>query len=289
MVVDMVNRQIAILTDSTCDIPSQLLEEYSIYVQSHVLIWDGRQYRDRVDMLPEEFYRRLAHSKTLPTTSQASAQDFSLAYQRAYENGASSIVAILVNSTFSGAVHSAQQAAAGAQLSVSIHDSRGASMGLGWQVLAAARARDAGEDVAGILDAAEQVRRKIRLIVCLDTLEYLYRGGRIGNARRLLGTMLNLKPLIEVNHDKGIVEPAGRAMTRRNGLDQLYKSFFAGLGSNGKMHIAVMHGDAAGDAEVLVERVQQEYQPVELLTNITGPALGINTGPRAIALIGYSE
>jgi DegV family protein with EDD domain len=198
-------------------------------------------------------------------------------------------VAVLVNGGFSGVILSAQQAAAAAPLPVYIHDSRGASMGMGWQVLAAARARDAGGDVADILDAAEKVRRKVQLIVCLDTLEYVYRGGRIGNARRLLGTMLNLKPLILVDHEKGIVEPAGRAVTRRKGLELLYKTFFDRLDPHGRMHVAVLHGDAAGDAEALLQRVKQDFHPAELLTNITGPALGVNTGPRAIALIGYSE
>lgn len=100
----MVAKRIEIVTDSTCDIPLPLIEQYSIIVQPHVLIWNGRQYRDRVDLQPEEFYRRLSSESELPTTAQASVHDFAGAFQRAYERGAQAIVAVLVNSGFSGAI-----------------------------------------------------------------------------------------------------------------------------------------------------------------------------------------
>lgn len=289
---------IEILTDSTCDLPQPLLEQYTITVLPHTLIWGEQQYRDRVDMQPDEFYRRLSAEKTLPTTSQASTPAFVQAIKSAVERGADAVVCVLINSKFSGAIQSAQQAAQllieearkeARSIPVYIHDSYNVTMGLGWQVLAAARARDAGGDVKTILAAAERVRKRVHLYIGLDTLEYVARGGRIGNARRLLGTMLNVKPLIFVDHDSGVVEPIGMAMTRRKMLNQLFEKFFAQLDPSRPMHIAVLHGDAAEDAAALCERVQQEYHPAELLTNITGPILGLNTGPQAIALCGYSE
>lgn len=162
-------------------------------------------------------------------------------------------------------------------------------MGLGWQVLAAARAYQAGGDVADMLAAAERVRNGVRLYITLDTIEYLYRGGRIGNARRLVGTMLNIKPLIYVDLDQGVVDSVGMTMTRRKGIDMLYNTFFANLDISRPLRICVLHGDVPQAAEELLERVRQDYHPVELLTNITCPAIGINTGPRAIALCGYAE
>jgi DegV family protein with EDD domain len=281
--------RIEIVTDSTCDIPLPLVEQYAIIVQPHVVIWGERQYRDRVDLQPEEFYRLLRTEKTMPTTSQASAQDFAGVFRQARERGAEAVVAILVSGALSGAIQSAQMAAAEAGIPVTIHDSRGATMSLGWQVLAAARAREAGGGVAEMLAAAERVRQRVQLYICLDTLEYVYRGGRIGNARRLVGAMLNIKPLIYINHEAGIVEAGGMAMTRRKGLEMLYQKFFSLVDSSGPLHVAVMHGDAARDAAEMCERVRRDHHPAELLTNITGPALGINTGPKAIALCGYSE
>jgi DegV family protein with EDD domain len=162
-------------------------------------------------------------------------------------------------------------------------------MSLGWQVLAAARAREAGGDVADLLAAVERVRQRVQLQICLDTLEYVYRGGRIGNARRLAGAMLNIKPLIYVNHEVGIVEAGGMAMTRRKSLEMLYNKFFSLLDVSRPLRVAVMHGDADQDAAEMYDRVYREHHPVELLTNITGPALGINTGPQTVALCGYSE
>ncbi len=285
----MVNPHIALITDSTCDIPQPLLEQYHITVLPHVIIWGSQQYRDRVDLLPEDFYRRLKADPVMPTTSQASVLDFSTAYQSAWEQGATAVVAILLNAKFSGALQAARQAALDAKLPVGIHDSREVTMALGWQVLAAARVREAGGDVTEMLAAAEAVRQRVQLYIVLDTLEYVYRGGRIGNARRLVGNMLNVKPMIAVDHESGIVEPAGMAMTRRKSLEMLYKRFFSELDTRRPLHVAVLHGDAAKDADLLAGRVEQDYPQAERLYNITCPVLGIHTGPQAIALCGYAE
>jgi DegV family protein with EDD domain len=179
----------------------------------------------------------------------------------------------------------------GEQMSVPVHvtDSKGPTMSLGWQVLAAARAREAGSAIEGMIAAAERVRQKLVQIVCLDTLEYLHRGGRIGSATKFIGSMLDLKPLIQINHRSGLVEPAGRARTRKRSIETLVELFFEGLDRSKPMHIAVLHGDALEEAQTLVERIRQEYSPAELLLNITGPVLGINTGPRALALCGYTD
>jgi DegV family protein with EDD domain len=167
-------------------------------------------------------------------------------------------------------------------------------MSLGWQVLAAARVRQAGGDASAMVQAADEVRRRVALYVSLDTLEYLHKGGRIGGATMFIGSLLNVKPLVYVDHETGRVEAAGRVRTRRRGLDTLYQRFFEVLDPRraspvGDMHIAVMHGDAPQDAHRLIERIEREYSPVELLTDITGPVLGVHTGPRAIALCGYIE
>ncbi len=283
----MAPKRIEIITDSTCDIPPALIEQYSIVVQPHVLIWGERQYRDRVDLQPEEFYRRLRTESSLPTTSQASVQDFASVFRRARENGADEIVALVVSSALSGAIQSARKAAEEVDFPVHVYDSRAATMSLGWQVLAAARAREAGGDVADMLVAAECVRHALQLYFCLDTLDYVYRGGRIGNASRLVGAMLNIKPLLYLDHETGMVEAGGMAMTRRKGLEMMYRKFFAHLDTSGSMHITVMHGDAAQDAAEIFDRIQHEYHPAELLTNITCPAIGIHTGPQAIGLVGY--
>src|SRR5512143_431420 len=280
---------ITIIADSTCDIPAELIERYHIDVIPQIVIWGDQELRDRVDIQPEEFYQRLRTSPQLPTTSQPTVKSFLEHYQAAQAAGATEIVVLTVSSAMSGTYQSAQQAAQWVKVPIHVIDSKGPTMSLGWQTLAAARAREAGADTAGIIAAAAGVRQTVVQFVYLDTLEYLHKGGRIGNAARFIGALLDLKPLVEINHQTGLVEGADRVRTRRKGIEALYQRFFEKLDTTRPLHIAVLHGGVPDEATALAERILQEYRPVELLINITGPVLGLHTGPRALALCGYVE
>jgi DegV family protein with EDD domain len=281
--------QIALITDSTCDVPRNLIEQYDITVVPLHVIWGDKTFRDRVDMEPRAFYQRLTEDPEYPTTSHPTPEGFLATYEEAVEAGAEEIVVVSISSELSGAFQSANQAATMIDHPVHVFDSKQTTMGLGWQVLAAARAREGGGDASAMLQAADEARQGVGLFVSLDTMEYLYKGGRIGGATRLIGSLLNVKPLVYVDHDSGKVEAAGRVRTRKRGLSTLYDHFFEQLDSGGTMHIAVMHGDAPRDAERIAERIERDYAPAELLIDITGPVLGVHTGPRAIALCGYCE
>ena len=162
-------------------------------------------------------------------------------------------------------------------------------MSLGWQVLAAARAREQGASALQMIAAADKARQKMAQVVLMDSLDHLLRTGRIGKATQMLGSIIKLKPLVMINHQRGIVEPAGRARTRKKAIELLIQRFFDQLEIDKPMHIAVLHGNALPEAEALAERIQREYSPEELIINITGPVLGINTGPSALALSGHTE
>jgi len=123
----------------------------------------------------------------------------------------------------------------------------------------------------------------------MQTLDYLQTGGRIGDAAKWVGTLLKVKPVVTINHQTGRVEPAGLARTYNAMVKMLHKNFFEGIETGKKLHIAVLHGDALEEAQKLAERIKEEFDPVELIINITGPVLGINTGPGALALCGYTE
>lgn len=280
---------VALITDSTCDIPQALIEQYSIQVVSHYVIWGNQEFLDRVNLQPVDFYRRLETDPTRPTTSQASSQDFLRAYNTAAQGGAQEIVVLTVSSAMSGAYRMALDAARESKIPVQVVDSRGPTMSLGWQVLAAARQREAGGDAQSMAARADQVRQTMVQVVGMDTLEYLQRGGRIGDAARWIGTLLQVKPVVTINHVTGRVEPAGIARTHKAMVDFVYQKFFEKLDAARPMHVAVMHGNAEAEAAALAERIRSEYHPAELLINITGPVLGINTGPRALALCGYSD
>lgn len=280
---------IAIITDSTCDIPDALTEKYDIIVISHVLIWGDEQFRDRVDIQPVEFYERFVTDPIRPTTAQASVGDFLAGIQQAIDKGADGVVILTVSSAMSGAYNMARTAAEQASIPVRVIDSKGPTMTLGWQVLAAARARDNGAGLDEIVDVADTVRANLVQMVAMESLEYLQYGGRIGDAVKWVGNVLRVKPLIAINHETGRVQPVGLARTHASLVKMLYTKFFERLQGEGKLHLAVLHGNALAEAQKLVEKIKEEFNPFELIVNITGPVLGINTGPDALALCGYFE
>jgi DegV family protein with EDD domain len=280
---------IAIICDSTCDIPQDMIDQYNIRVVPQYVIWGDEQYRDRVDLEPEEFYRRLASDDQRPTTSQATIGDFLEEIKSAVEDGASEAIILTVSSAMSGTYQMAKQAAEKASIPVKVIDSKGPTMTLGWQVLAAARARNAGAATEEIIQRVAEVRRKMVQVVAMQTLDYLQTGGRIGDAAKWVGTLLKVKPVVTINHQTGRVEPAGLARTYKSMINMLYKKFIGVIEKGEKLHIAVLHGNALEEAQKLAERIKEDFDPVELIINITGPVLGINTGPGALALCGYAE
>lgn len=285
----MKQRQIAIITDSTCDIPIDLLQEHDIQVVPHTIIWGDEQLLDRVDIQPDEFYDRIEKDNIVPTTAQATEQQFLESYREAINKGYREIVVVTLSNRLSGAIQSAQNASKLVEIPIHVFDSLSVTMSLGWQVLAAARVRDMGGSVQDILRKVLQVRERVSLYVGMNTVEFIRRGGRIGDAVRLLGMMLNIKPVVRVNAKRGLVEEVGLARTYQKAIDMMYSKFFETLDKSKKLHIAVQHGNAYDEAEKLVQRIKDEFHPVEILTSITGPVLGINTGPRALALAGYFE
>ena len=279
---------LAIITDSTCDIPGDLIEKYEIIVVSHFIVWGDEQYRDRADLDPVDFYERLVKGGEKPTTAQAGVGDFLDAIKRAEERGATEALILTVSSAMSGAYNMAIAAAEKAPIPVQVIDSKGPTMSLGWQVLKAARERDAGGSMDEIIEKVRTVRESLVQCVAMETLEYLQYGGRIGDAVKWVGNILKVKPLVSINHKTGRVEPVGLARTHKSLVNMMYKRFFESIGECAKLRIAVLHGNVLGEAQKLVERIREEFDPAELIVNITGPVLGINTGPGALALCGYA-
>lgn len=162
-------------------------------------------------------------------------------------------------------------------------------MSLGWQVLAAARARDEDVDMDAIIERVTKVRGGLVQMVAMETLEYLQTGGRIGDAVKWVGGLIHVKPLVSINHQSGRVQPVGLARTHKKLVNLLYSKFFEEFKGTQNLRIAVLHGNAPQEAQELAEKINEAFSPIELVINITGPVLGINTGPRALALCGYSE
>jgi DegV family protein with EDD domain len=190
-----------------------------------------------------------------------------------------------MSGTYSSAVQAVQQM----DIPVQVHDSLNNSMGLGWQVMAAVRAREQGADAGAMLEAAKKVRERMVYYISLDTIEYLARGGRIGGAVKFLDSVLKVKPLIYVRPDTGTVAAGIPARSRTSALQGMYREFFRHMDTSRRMHITVLHNNAEDEARAIEQQVKREYAPEELFISIVTPALGAHTGPRAVALCGYSD
>lgn len=279
-------QRIALITDSTADIPAEIAERYDIMVQPLYVVWGGETLRDGVDISKAAFYERIGRDAEHPKTSQPMPADFAELIRAC---GCQEALIITISGELSGTLNSAVQAAQSAEVPVRVEDSRSTSMGLGWQVLAAARAREAGGDVDAMVAAARAVRASQRTFFAVETLEYLHRGGRIGGAAKFLGTVLQLKPVLAVDSSTGRVEAVERARTRRRALKRVVDITFEGINCSRPVRVAVMHAAALEDAHVLLDDVMGRCTPAEHLIGELGPVLGIHGGPGLVGMCVYTE
>jgi DegV family protein with EDD domain len=279
--------RVAIVTDSTCDIPAALAREHRIVVVPQCLVWGAEELRVGLDIGNDGFFARLSDDPIHPKTSQPTPTDFAEAIRG---SGAREAVIITISRQLSGTFDSAHAAQDLVALPLHVVDSSSVSIGLGWQVLAAARARDRGGSIRDIMAAAEDVRGRIgRFFFTVDTLEFLHRGGRIGGAARLFGTALQLKPMLVLDHSTGRVEPGERTRTRARALRRIVDATFEQVDASRPLHVAVMHGAAPDDARLLIEEVRARCAPVELLTGEVSPIIGVHAGPGVIGIGAYND
>ncbi len=277
--------EIAIITDSTADIPEEYRERYAIDVLPQILIWDGETYLDGVDIHSSEFYPRLERAQNLPTSSQVTVGMFKEAYEPHAAAGRP-VLAILISSDLSGTVESALAAKEffpGAQIEVV--DSRSASMGLGFQVLAAARAAELGKSFQEVVEIARQGRQLSGVLFVVDTLEYLHKGGRIGGAARLLGTALSMKPVLELL--EGRVEPIEKVRTKSKAKARVLDLMCQRVDGAKQLSLAAVHANAEQEARELLETMAERCRPQETYITLVGPVLGTHAGPGTVGLAYY--
>lgn len=282
-------QRIAIITDTTCDLPQEFIQQYQLHMVPQYVIWGTEEYDDLHTLDRPTFYKWLPQKAEHPHTAAPSIGDYLKCVEAARQAGAEEIIAILVSQKLSGSVNAARQAEDQIDMPFHIFDTHSVSMGLGWQVLAACRAREAGADVAGILAAADAVRRKMSVLFTVDTLEYLHKGGRIGGAAKWFGTALQLKPSLYVDRETGQVEGGERIRTRRKALDRITQAFLETVDVTQPIRLAVVHAAAEADADYVLTALKAEIEPVEVVTSYLSPAIGVHGGPGALAAIGYSE
>lgn len=281
--------QTALITDSSSDLPLSLVRDYAIQVVPLYIIWGTAELRDGIDITSEAFYRRLISDHNHPKTSQPAPADFSRAINAAAQAGAQQALILTLSGAMSGTLRAAEQGAREASIPVKVMDSYANSMSLGWEVLAAARTRQRGGDLDAMVASAIAVRSTLVTRVMVDTLEFLHKGGRINAVQRMIGSAINVKPQLFVDHATGEVKAGSRTRTRSKAIDELYRSFTAHMAVGRPLRVAVMHGDAQSDAQALAERIQNNLRPLEIIVGLTSAVLGVHTGPGALALCGYTE
>jgi len=268
--------EIAIVTDSTADIPADYAERYLIHVIPNIIIIDGKSLEDGVDITRQEFYEKLVSMKTLPTTATASSGMYQQLYERLLGQGAKNILSIHASSLLSGIYNAAHIAAQEFQDRVRVIDSQQLSLGLGFQVLEAARAVSRGESLRAVLSILEDVRSRIRLIAMLDTLEYIHRSGRVSWARARLGNLLRIKPFVEVKN--GSVLSLGEARTYQRGVARLRELL---LHQGPIEQLAILHTNAEENARRFLSNLPLPLPENPLLVNVTS-VIGTHTGPNGI-------
>lgn len=280
--------RIAIVTDSTCDIPRDVVKKLDIHLIPLYIIWGIEVYRDLVEMDAPTFYNRLMMDSVHPTTSCVTPQDFTEHLTAVKEAGAEEIIAILIGDKYSATQQMAMQVKDTIGIPVHIVNSRSVSVGMAPQVLTAARMRNEGAGVQEILEAVDRVRQDTRVIFTVDTLEYLHKGGRIGGAAALVGTALKLKPSLYLDHEAGEIKPGEKVRTRKKALKALVDTFFKEFNPEDRLHIIVAHAVALEEAEELIEEIKKRCIPVELIFTHISAVVGVHAGPGAIGLSGFT-
>jgi DegV family protein with EDD domain len=270
--------KLGIVTDSTSDLPPPLIEQYTLEVVPSLLILDGKEYADGEGISRSDFYKQLPSLQTPPTTAAPSIGDFAARYDSLLARGCDHILSIHAAATLTTIINSARQAAQDFPRKITILDSASLSLGLGFQVLAAAEAAENGLTAA--LAAAQSTRQRLKVYAALDTLENLKRSGRVPGVIAALGGLLSIKPLIELT--EGQVKPAGAVRTTRQAADRLLSLLL----QEGKLErLAILHTGAEARAkdflETLMQTASQSAPRDILLVNVT-PVIGTHVGPNGL-------
>ena len=275
---------VAIITDSTAYLPDELINKYQITIVPLSIIWEESNYQDGVDIQPAEFYKRLSASKVMPTTSQVTVASMKSTFERLLAQGCD-VLGIFISSKFSGTVQSSLQARemlAAASSRITIVNSLSTTMAMGWPVLTAARAAQAGENLSSCRKIAEVARDNSGVLFVVETLEYLRRGGRIGGAKALLGTLLNIKPVLEMR--AGQIEPVEKIRTKGKALERVVELAIDRIGPRKPVRLAAVHADAEAEAASLLKAACAQLNPVETFCCPLSPVVGSHAGPGTVAL-----
>ncbi|HZC07587.1 MAG TPA: DegV family protein [Ktedonobacterales bacterium] len=284
-------RRVAVVTESACCLPPALARQYGVDILPIPYSFGDATYRDGVDLTPAQFYDLLRRSKTLPHTSPPSPGDYLEAWKRAAARG-EDVVTVCVDGSISTMQRSTRlaQRLAPAELpetTIRVVDSRSAGMGQGFVALAAARAAVAGASLDEVAAEAERVSQRVRLLVTLDTLDYLAQASRIPQVAAIVGGMLSIKPLFMLSG--GDVQVLERVRARKRSIRRLLDHLRAMVPPGARLHAAVQHADAAAEAHDLEDTIREQFTCAELYTTEFTPVMGGYCGPGLLGVAFYYD
>ncbi|ANS74986.1 EDD domain protein [Paenibacillus yonginensis] len=279
-----------IVTDSTADVPKSIVEAYGIHVIPMVVRFGEDSYREGIDLTAGEFYERLEREKELPTTSQTSPSQYMEVFRGLLEaNPDSAVISIHLSSGMSGTYQASMlgkemlEEELGHPVDVHVVDSRCASYGFGMLVTAAARMAEEGADTASILKEVERLRQVRHLYFMVDTLEYLQKGGRIGRATALLGTLLNIKPILSVGED-GVIYSVDKARGRKKAIARMMELFRKDFGEVKDIHAALADSANPEGAEEILAELRNHFTLHEVVRTDIGAVVGAHVGRGTVAV-----
>jgi DegV family protein with EDD domain len=271
-----------ILTDSTAYIPQEISGQLPISVIPLTLILNGKTYRDGVDIMPDEFYRLMSTTSSLPKTSQVTVSEYETRFEQLLNEGYE-----VLNLGISDGISSSYQSACQAQKlfpgkPIEILETKLVSMALGFQVLAAARAAKEGATLAQCKAVAEEAYPKIGVYFTVSSLKYLAAGGRINSAKRLLGTALNIKPILEIRNGK--IELVESVISKKKSLSRMVSLVEKGVDGRRPVRVSVFHALDHESAILLQEELERLFQPVENILSLVSPVIGAHVGPGTVSI-----
>lgn len=283
--------QVAIVTDSTATVPDEMLKSLNIHWVPYYIHRGNEVLRDLVTIKRKEFYRWLANAREFPKTANPGPGDYEQLYEKlATEDGHDEIISIHMTSKSSGAYQAATIGRSAIlerlpQLRIEVIDTLNVSMCHGWAVIEAARAALQGKTVDQILTKINAILPRAQMIQTADTLKYLAMGGRIGKATYMLGSIMNIKPLIGMRD--GVIVPLGKAFTRGSAYKMMVSEVIKAAGEKGKVKIAYVHAAAKEEVLKIKELVGERVQVAEEIIVELPPSLGVHSGPGTAGICFY--
>lgn len=275
--------RIAIVTDSTANIPEDLIRTLDVRVVPLFILFGDESYRDGIDIDKHTFYEKMAHIRALPTSSQPNVGMFAEVFEQLFAEGFDAIVTTCISEKLSGSIRAAETAAQLVGGNITCVESEKAEFALGIQVLEAARMAARGASVSEIIAHMAEVRRSTRLFVVLEGLDHLRRGGRIGGAAALVGSLLQIKPILFLND--GRVDVFKKVRTSKAGFELLLSDLFTAAENGTIADLAVIHTAAEGLARELRDRIVQRLPDQPILILEIDPIIGVHIGPGTAGLV----